>query len=153
PDGKHLVSTARGNKGGDVKVWDAQTGHELLSIKGGGRSGAFSPDGKRLASAGVAGVKGWDAQTGEERVTGKGTGGMVRSVVFSPDGTRLASGDFNGMVKIWDATSSPEARIFGGPTHRVSYNVAFSPDGKRMAGGSGTWDDAKQAYVSGELRV
>ena len=36
-----------------VKVWDAQTGQELLSFKGhtSVRSVAFSPDGKRLASA------------------------------------------------------------------------------------------------------
>ena len=35
-----------------VKVWDAQTGQELLSLKGGWTGVAFSPDGKRLACAG-----------------------------------------------------------------------------------------------------
>jgi WD40 repeat protein len=37
-----------------VKVWDAQTGQELLTCKGhsgGVMSVAYSPDGKRLASA------------------------------------------------------------------------------------------------------
>ena len=69
-----------------MKVWDAQTGRELLTCKGhtgGVQSVAFSPDGKRLASgsrawdaaknAYVAGeVKVWDAQTGQELLTLKG---------------------------------------------------------------------------------
>jgi WD40 repeat protein/serine/threonine protein kinase len=153
PDGKRLASSGAGAKWGEVKVWDTQTGQEILSIKGGGRSVAFSPDGRRLASTGVVGVEVWDAQTGQELYTFKhGHGGLITSVVFSPDGTRLASADFRGTVKIWDATSSPEARTFRGSPSHVS-SVAFSPDGKRLAAGGGTWDDTKQAYVSGELKV
>ena len=34
-----------------VRVWDAQTGRELLALKGVGGFVAFSPDGKRLATA------------------------------------------------------------------------------------------------------
>jgi WD40 repeat protein len=33
-----------------VKVWDAQTGQETLTLTGTGRNVAFSPDGHRLAS-------------------------------------------------------------------------------------------------------
>lgn len=38
----------------DVKVWDAEKGQELLTLKGHSasvNSACFSPDGKRLASA------------------------------------------------------------------------------------------------------
>jgi hypothetical protein len=57
PDGSRIVSGAgeRGERGpGEVKVWDARTGQELLSLKGhtkGVTAVAYSPDGSRIASA------------------------------------------------------------------------------------------------------
>ena len=99
PDGKRLAGGLdRGTP--TLKVWDAQTGQELLSLKGGSsRDGgfrkcvAFSPDGKRLAGFSgdhrIATVKVWDAQTGQELLTLQG---VSASVAFSPDGKRLASG-------------------------------------------------------------
>ena len=53
-DGQRLVSGAgsEGRQIGEVKVWDAETGQELLTLKRGGLAHrvAFSPDGCRLAS-------------------------------------------------------------------------------------------------------
>src|SRR5262249_34946723 len=87
-----------------VRVWDALTGQEILTLKGHTHyvtSVVFSPNGRRLISAcGDNTVKVWDAQTGQELHTFKGP---VRSVAFSPDGHRLASGSSNGTVQIWDA--------------------------------------------------
>jgi hypothetical protein len=110
PDGKRLA-TASGKE--TIKVWDAQTGQELLTLKGHAdrvQSVAFSPDGKRLASAAMdRTVKVWDAQTGQELLS-LHTHWRPSGVVFSPDGHRLASGSYDGTVTIWDATPLPEKR-------------------------------------------
>ena len=54
PDGRRLAS---GSQDYTVKVWDAATGQEILTLKKGfvvPVSVAFSPDGQRLAAAGAA---------------------------------------------------------------------------------------------------
>ena len=96
---------------GPVKVWDAATGQETRTLKGHNAmvlSVAFSPDGKRLASASRdETVKVWDAATGQEILTLKGHTGLVSSVAFSPDGQRLASASADQTVKVWDAGDRP----------------------------------------------
>jgi WD40 repeat protein/serine/threonine protein kinase len=142
PDGKRLASGSstydrakNAYTSVEVKVSDAQTGQEFLSLKGhtalvGGL--AFSPDGKRLASSSLdKTVRLWDAQTGQELFTLKGG---AYSVAFSPDGKRLASGGDN-TVTVWDAQTGQELLSLQGHTGWVG-GIAFSPDGKRLASGA-----------------
>src|SRR2546423_1360290 len=90
PDGKHLASASGHSRAlgelppGEVKVWDANKGQELFSLKHRFYVGsvAFSPDGTRLASSGPrpgqslriesGEVIVWDARTAQELVTLKG---------------------------------------------------------------------------------
>ena len=70
PDGKRL---ATGSEESNVKIWNAQTGKELMTLRGHERpvnSVAFSPDGKRLASGSDDKLaKIWETQTGKELMT------------------------------------------------------------------------------------
>jgi WD40 repeat protein/serine/threonine protein kinase len=165
PDGRRL-----GSAGGDtVRVWDAATGQELLTLTGhasrrtvdedgrplppgslsiSGTSGmAFSPDGRRLGSAGGDDtVRVWDATTGEKLLTLKGHTSRVRAIAFSPDGRRLASAGRDQTVRIWDAASGHELLVLKGQVASIAC-VAFSPEGRRLAFTNGDhtvrlWDAA-----------
>ena len=151
PDGKRLATaggSGPGSMGGEIKVWDAETGQELHTLPAGGFSVAFSPDGRRIAGGGkrpidASGladsgeVKVWDAETGRELLTLQGHTGDVRTVAFSPDGQRLASGGlFDPTVPVWDAQTGQQLLALKG---QGSY-VAFSRDGRRLVTYGQLWD-------------
>jgi WD40 repeat protein len=99
---------------------------------------AFSPDGKRLASAAKDNTaRLWDISAARELVRLRGHRGPVRCVGFSPDGRLLATGGRDTTVALWDGSSGKAiARLHGhrGPVH----SLAFTADSRRLV--SGSWD-------------
>jgi WD40 repeat protein len=111
------------------------------------RAVAFSPDGRRLASAGNdAKVLLWDLATATRAHTLEGHTDAVGAVAFRPDGKVLASAGADGTVRLWDAADGHALTTLRAHAGKVEA-VAFSPDGSRLAsgGGDGTvrlWDVA-----------
>ncbi|MEI7845132.1 MAG: protein kinase, partial [Chloroflexota bacterium] len=133
PDGKH-IATAGADK--TAKIWDAYTGHLLLTLTGHTEQIwglAYSPDGTRIATAsGDKTAKIWDTATGKALLSLNGHTAEVRSVGFSPDGSRVVTASDDQTAKIWNANTGQELLSFSAH-NAVVYEVEFSPDGKRVA--------------------
>lgn len=95
----------------------------------------FSPDGKKIISAGADGsLRLWDTRTGKELRRLDGHAGRIWAVAFAPDGRRVVSGGFDGSVRLWDLASGREIRKFPGHTDYVR-SVAMACDGQHIISG------------------
>jgi TIR domain/PQQ-like domain len=105
--------------------------YSLPVLKLEGYTGAFSPDGRRIATVGLRSAWVWDSATGKRLTELEGSrnydGG---SVAFSPDGRRVVAG--KTVVGVWDADTGKKLVELEGSR---GTRAAFSPDGKRIATG------------------
>lgn len=133
PDGA-LLAGVNAFANGNVKLWDAADGHELLELEGGAAHVVFSPDGRTITSGGTTwnvsdgrivsslrpcaasdakraaavdgkGITVWDVETQEDISKIRG---YASKLAISPDGWRMASAGSKG-IQIWDAQANQES--------------------------------------------
>jgi WD40 repeat protein/serine/threonine protein kinase len=122
----------------------------LMGHKGGIYSISFSPDGKRLATAGTdKTVRIWDVKTQAEIRRLEDHREIVWAVEYSPDGKTIASAgggvitptgrveapetrDYG--IRFWDSTTGKLIRTLTGHTSRIM-TIAHTPDGRILAAG------------------
>lgn len=94
---------------------------------------AFTPDGKRLASASGDGtIKIWDVESGTFLRSLDGQARSVYSLAFRRDGRHLATLTGGPIIHVWDVTNGKQVLRLTGHKKSV-YGVAYSPDGKVLA--------------------
>jgi eukaryotic-like serine/threonine-protein kinase len=158
PDGTRIAS---GSRDDTLKVWDAGSGKELLSLSNvvtrldnpglvGWVDGiqwiAFSPDGTRIATAAGCKIKVWEADTGEllqMHVASPDYIGNPR-VSFRSDGSLIIAGEryIGGQrMTVWQpSTGKKEGCLLRSQWGSPEAEVAFSRDGKLVATTAATGD-------------
>lgn len=105
----------------------------VLRHKAGVFSAAFSPDGKRIATASKdTTARVWDADDGRLIFMFTNHTDAVHSAVFSPDGKHIVTTSDDGTARVWDARDGHLQHTLSGHAGSV-VSAVFSPSSKRIA--------------------
>ncbi len=128
PDGTLL---AVGQQDGSVEVSELRSGQtRWYAHTEEVRALAFSPDGNRLATAGLdRTIKLWDPRSPANLLPANRGLSRVWSVAFSPDGSQLVYSPEGGQTWVVDVGTGQQITALPGFT----LSAAYSPDGKLLA--------------------
>jgi serine/threonine protein kinase/WD40 repeat protein/tetratricopeptide (TPR) repeat protein len=132
PNGQ-WVATAR-IVGKEVKVWDADTGRELIELPVSGATVAFSPDDQWLVTGTADAFRFWK--------TGFWTPGLViprpshpgpGALKFSPSGRLLAVAKSARLAQLVNPSTGEELALLPAPSELLITGFCFSPDESQLA--------------------
>jgi WD40 repeat protein len=136
PDGNWLATKmATVDQGGTVVVQnlqDSRLSFPLYGHKPHVVSGAFSPDGRLLATGSWDNtVRVWDMSQRKVLHILRGHKGQVHAVAFAPDGITLATASPEGVIRFWDIALGREIMALDTGADNVAA-LAFTPDGLEL---------------------
>jgi WD40 repeat protein/class 3 adenylate cyclase len=140
-----ILSSSDPNHTGAVVEWDTQTGKPIAppTRTAAGKFAAnlsFAPDGDRLAASGYSGAQVLEPRTRSALYAIQPPTNFVSGVAYSPDGSTIASVDFNGFLRLTNATTGQLVR----PAFAISQvglnSVGWSPDGRTVV--TSDWNGA-----------
>ena len=143
-DGRMIMTASDGVadlSDGYVRLWDAQTGAQLRTIKPvlqseGAHAVVFSGDGQRVLMTEYRGASLWDTSSGKLTQHFAPYSESIDGAAVSRDGTFLALR--GAQTSVWDLEQGREIWRDSSGGHSLS----FSPDGKQLLAGSRLFDTA-----------
>lgn len=130
-DGRSIVSESVN----ETQVWNAATGHTLLSFPVNNGIVQLSPDGTRLALSTESNqVQLWNVSTDRKFLTYNGNAYGVDALAWSPNGRSIASVS-GGTILVWNASTGKSLYHYEIQSE-VLQGLVWSPDNKLLA----TWD-------------